>query len=244
MSYLALDILQSLEQSGSRALMVLRNADRMVELWVDSGKITKVDGIALHQLKGLLIEEAIEIFIKPVTQEVFEEQSISIKDLALETALACDMSQVNSPVTIPEVTAAIPPQPDPVQSKKRLTSSILTAPPQNQAPNGTALSPVSSSTGDRRKKTSSHMLLSFKKGEKITHTIGRSEDNTIILPTSLVSRKHCEVVFDGEELVVKDLQSTHGTYLNGNRIFKAVSGSHDVLQVGEHLFIMVVESGR
>src|SRR5262245_6553919 len=48
--------------------------------------------------------------------------------------------------------------------------------------------------------------------------IGRREDNDVVLSTDNVSKVHARVAAVGDRLVVEDLQSTNGTYLNGVRL--------------------------
>ena len=49
-------------------------------------------------------------------------------------------------------------------------------------------------------------------------TIGRVEDNTFQLTEPSVSSHHCELILQGSEVVVRDLNSTNGTFINGERI--------------------------
>jgi pSer/pThr/pTyr-binding forkhead associated (FHA) protein len=49
-------------------------------------------------------------------------------------------------------------------------------------------------------------------------TLGRSAPADIVLPESEVSRAHCRVTVEGEDLVVTDLDSTNGTYIDGIRV--------------------------
>ena len=49
-------------------------------------------------------------------------------------------------------------------------------------------------------------------------TIGRLPDNTIMVDSPAVSSHHACVFRDGDRLVVEDLQSTNGTFVNGRRI--------------------------
>lgn len=49
-------------------------------------------------------------------------------------------------------------------------------------------------------------------------TIGRVPPADIVLADSEVSRAHCKVALRGEELVVTDLNSTNGTFLDGKRL--------------------------
>src|SRR5689334_4805107 len=49
-------------------------------------------------------------------------------------------------------------------------------------------------------------------------TVGRREPADIVLPDSEVSRAHCRLVVRDEELWVRDLGSTNGTFVNGERV--------------------------
>ncbi|MCL4880020.1 MAG: VWA domain-containing protein [Anaerolineae bacterium] len=67
--------------------------------------------------------------------------------------------------------------------------------------------------------------------------IGRNIDNDIVLAENSVSGAHCEIVRDGEDLILEDLQSTNGTFANRGRLrgkFRLSVG--DVVTVGSTLF--------
>ena len=49
-------------------------------------------------------------------------------------------------------------------------------------------------------------------------TVGRKSDCALNLATSSVSKLHAELILDGERLVIRDLGSTNGTYVNGERL--------------------------
>ena len=51
-----------------------------------------------------------------------------------------------------------------------------------------------------------------------TLTIGRSEESDIFLVDPSVSRNHAKIEIDSGKLLVRDLASTNGTYVNGERI--------------------------
>jgi pSer/pThr/pTyr-binding forkhead associated (FHA) protein len=67
----------------------------------------------------------------------------------------------------------------------------------------------------------------------VARTIGRSTGADFILDAALVSRVHCQFLAlrDGD-LEVRDLESTNGTYVNGERIEKAKLASGDRVRVG------------
>ena len=64
-------------------------------------------------------------------------------------------------------------------------------------------------------------------------TIGRGEGNTFQIIESSVSGRHCEVRADGDELHVRDLLSTNGTFINGEKITEAVLKSGHTLRLGD-----------
>jgi FHA domain len=63
-------------------------------------------------------------------------------------------------------------------------------------------------------------------------TIGRAAPAEIVLPRSDVSRTHCRIETEGDRLVVSDLQSTNGTFVNDQRLTAPC-----VLQAGDRLRI-------
>ncbi|MDQ6632309.1 MAG: FHA domain-containing protein [Verrucomicrobiota bacterium] len=54
------------------------------------------------------------------------------------------------------------------------------------------------------------------KGDKTT--IGRVEDNTFQIPEPSVSSHHCEIFLRDKEVVLKDLNSTNGTFVSGQQL--------------------------
>ena len=49
-------------------------------------------------------------------------------------------------------------------------------------------------------------------------TVGRVEDNTFPIPEASVSSHHCEVLLRGGDVIINDLNSTNGTFINGRQI--------------------------
>jgi pSer/pThr/pTyr-binding forkhead associated (FHA) protein len=69
-------------------------------------------------------------------------------------------------------------------------------------------------------------------GEKWA-TIGRADGNDFQIAEASVSGRHCEVKLRGEELLVRDLQSTNGTFAAGQKISESVVKPGQTLRVGE-----------
>ena len=64
-------------------------------------------------------------------------------------------------------------------------------------------------------------------------TIGRVEDNTFQLVEPSVSSHHCEVALRGSEVVVRDLNSTNGTYISGEEVTESVLKPGQILRLGQ-----------
>jgi serine/threonine protein kinase len=61
---------------------------------------------------------------------------------------------------------------------------------------------------------------------------GRSLSVEVSIDDLRVSRRHCKLELGDRGLLVTDLQSANGTYLNGKRVLKALVRPHDLLEVG------------
>ena len=48
--------------------------------------------------------------------------------------------------------------------------------------------------------------------------VGRSSELDMVLVEDMVSRKHAKITTAGEQIVIQDLGSTNGTFVNGEKI--------------------------
>ena len=64
-------------------------------------------------------------------------------------------------------------------------------------------------------------------------TIGRKPDNDIVLPPKYVSGYHGRLERHGEAWHYSDLDSTNGTFINGQRAQSAVLQDSDILRIGD-----------
>lgn len=69
--------------------------------------------------------------------------------------------------------------------------------------------------------------------ESFPFTIGRNEATDLQIQSTRVSRQHVVITQDGEQYRVKDLDSTNGTFLNGQRIREAPLSDGDLLVVAD-----------
>ena len=64
-------------------------------------------------------------------------------------------------------------------------------------------------------------------------TIGRVDDNTFQIVDPSVSSHHCEVLLRGNEILVRDLNSTNGTFVNDARISESPLKPGQTVRLGQ-----------
>jgi pSer/pThr/pTyr-binding forkhead associated (FHA) protein len=68
-------------------------------------------------------------------------------------------------------------------------------------------------------------------------TIGRLPDNAVIIDNPAVSGHHARVYLEGHHVVLEDLRSTNGTFVNGRPITRQVLQHGDEVLVGKHQLV-------
>lgn len=69
-------------------------------------------------------------------------------------------------------------------------------------------------------------------------TIGRRAENDIVIDHMGVSGQHARLDLEGETLVLTDLQSTNGTFVNGKRVERAELRPNDWITIGKHILTL------
>jgi hypothetical protein len=64
-------------------------------------------------------------------------------------------------------------------------------------------------------------------------TIGRVEDNDFQIAEPSVSSHHCEILLRGKDVVVRDLNSTNGTFINGEKVAESAIKPGQILRLGQ-----------
>ena len=64
-------------------------------------------------------------------------------------------------------------------------------------------------------------------------TIGRVEDNAFQIADPSVSSHHCEILLRGGEIVIRDLNSTNGSFINDARVMESVLKPGQTLRLGQ-----------
>lgn len=71
--------------------------------------------------------------------------------------------------------------------------------------------------------------------------VGRKVNCDLRIPLTSVSRQHCQIRIDDQNISVKDLGSSNGTYHNSIRVQEATLCAGDELVVGPVVFTLVVD---
>src|SRR4026207_845788 len=72
-------------------------------------------------------------------------------------------------------------------------------------------------------------------------TVGRVPDNDFQIGEGSVSSHHAEILLQGKDVLIKDLDSTNGTFINGERITDGVLKPGQILRLG--MIEMRLEAG-
>ena len=75
-------------------------------------------------------------------------------------------------------------------------------------------------------------------------TMGRAPRADFVVDAALVSRVHCRFTLkDTNELELEDLDSTNGTFVNGEKVTRATLCDGDKLTIGRVQFVVNAEAG-
>ncbi len=74
-------------------------------------------------------------------------------------------------------------------------------------------------------------------------TIGRHPENTVSISNGTVSGHHAEILIAGDQLLIRDRDSTNGTLLNGRRLYTVEAlRDNDILHFGNVMFTVQKDS--
>jgi pSer/pThr/pTyr-binding forkhead associated (FHA) protein len=68
-------------------------------------------------------------------------------------------------------------------------------------------------------------------------TIGRLPDNAVMIDNPAVSGHHARVFYEGNRVILEDLRSTNGTFVNGRPVTRHVLQHGDEVLVGKHQIV-------
>lgn len=168
------------------------------------------------------------VFSAAMRAEVEREMAVYLRDLAEERSF----TMLEHPFVVMSEDPSVP--------RRTMQVEIENTPPQVSSTSDTQLmstnaAPAAPAQHHERR---ARLLLETPGGvhpiplESTLLTIGRGLDNDIILEDTRVSRQHAQLRYKTRRFWVTDLQSTNGTYINGERISEADLRNGDVLSLG------------
>lgn len=92
-------------------------------------------------------------------------------------------------------------------------------------------------------------LITFtKKGDQKTFNltkpkvvIGRKTDADLRIPLADISRSHCEFMTQNGSVSVRDLDSSNGTYVNGEQVSEKALAAGDIIRLGPVTFTVQID---
>jgi len=102
-------------------------------------------------------------------------------------------------------------------------------------------------TGPQQRAAGTRSRLLRREGGQVTQVIpvgnrtivfGRSLSADVYVGNDRASRRHCQIMSRGGKLIVRDLGSTNGTFLNGRRVIRETLAPGDVVSVGDSEFVV------
>jgi pSer/pThr/pTyr-binding forkhead associated (FHA) protein len=72
-------------------------------------------------------------------------------------------------------------------------------------------------------------------------TLGRRPYNDIVIDNLAVSGEHAAILMNGAEVVLEDLNSTNGSYVNGKAIKKQALQNGDAIEIGKYKIKFVAD---
>jgi pSer/pThr/pTyr-binding forkhead associated (FHA) protein len=80
--------------------------------------------------------------------------------------------------------------------------------------------------------------------EKKRISIGRTNDNDIVLENRAVSRKHAMIEFNNNAAVVMDNESLNGVFVNNRKISEEVLRDEDIITIGKYSLVYHSETSQ
>jgi hypothetical protein len=127
--------------------------------------------------------------------------------------------------------------PPPVMTPPAAPPPPVVPPVRVPVPEPTAVIPEGATQAIPRPVTPTYGRLELPNGERVQVrdrpvVLGRGHEADVRIADASVSRRHAEVRYDGERVLVEDLGSTNGTSVNGERIARATLVAGDRLTLG------------
>ncbi len=163
---------------------------------------------------------------QPMRAEMEREMATYLSDLANER----NFTMLEHPAVVMADDAAVP--------RRTIQVEVATAEPGASSASSTQVLSTTSQQESLQKTRRAILLLQTPNGahpiplESTLLTLGRGLNNDVILEDTRVSRHHAQLRYKTRRFWVTDLNSTNGTYINGERVSEADLRNGDVLSLG------------
>lgn len=208
----------------------------------DRAQFASYEGSLIGELQEYLMEHARResyALLSPARVLITTDSDLAIGEFGIAARVVSpDQMAVQAPataappepvmVTTPVAPRPVAPEPEPVRAPAveapQVTTVYRPAEPLLADPQDPVVDPpetVTLTVGGQ-----AHLV---RDGKAV---LGRSRECDVVVVDANVSRRHCEVVRDGDSWFVVDLDSTNGTELNGKAVKRAQLADGDRLTLG------------
>jgi hypothetical protein len=192
----------------------------------DREQFASYEGSLIGELQEYLAEHARRegyALLTPPRVTVHADPDLAIGEFGIATQMVePDPSGQGSPARPPRARVDVPPLPAPMVNETPSATTIYRPdePLEAEPPPAPRQTVAVSINGRRIPLAGTHAV------------VGRSKECEIRLEDGNVSRRHCELVANGDGWSVIDLGSTNGTELNGKTVDRAALSDGDRITVG------------
>jgi len=238
------------EQSKDRSTISFRTKNFQGDLCVEAGIVTRVAGLESVRLKEALFEETLEFYIKKTPEGIAEETQLSISGLTAETAayLHRTLETKTTFASFDKPPSAGLFEEKALQEHNSFLALGSQAAKESESKNlalrktiNVDLKSINTKLSIDGQQKPAPIILHFTLGVPEKKVMGRSQDCEIMIDAEDASRRHCELNFSGNNLTIKDLGSSNGTFLNSRVVIESNAKSNDVLRVGTTDYMIVIE---
>lgn len=73
-------------------------------------------------------------------------------------------------------------------------------------------------------------------------SIGRAPENDVCIENEMISSHHCHLQVKNTDIILSDLESLNGTFVNGKKINMVILNQHDLIQIGDATFRLEIKN--
>lgn len=208
-----------LGQNRLKGCLTIFNSDEHLQIYVEDGFV--IAALSKSDLGEFALSKALRL--ENASYEWFANQSpptpnlrVNITEYAIKNSIARDLRVAPPPKVIRHT----------VSLAKNLANKVETKPKVNYV------------------LVADEVPALTVKLDKMTSVVGRGDQCDVIIDSSQVSRKHCLLEVWEDNIKVKDLDSSNGTFINGVPIKDGFLRSGDQLRLGNYRLLLHKEQKK